>query len=230
LPASHSTWLARSSPQRAPRLCAQEWTFILEGDRTSPEVLAKGRGIAMTTLVIAQAAYAVNCRYILGSSMHPMAWFENKWMLAMIALNAGLQCFLLYVPRVNVSAPQLGEVGTAARFRTPGRSRLTTQTTPPRVSHPLLVPRPASRALLQTVWEMVGIDANAWGRVILLSFGIFWFVELEKFLYPTIARAMAPCFASCTRTKAASSADRLDAAQSAASAEHKPAAAGVEHA
>ena len=60
---------------------------------------------------------------------------------------------------------------------------------------------------------MDGIDANAWGRVILLSFGIFWFVELEKFLFPILAPRIKPLFASCSRKAGSSSHDRLTAAQ-----------------
>lgn len=118
----------------------------------------------MTTLVIAQATYAVNCRYILGSAMHPSAWWENPWVLGMVLLNAALQCFLVYTPGVNKT------------------------------------------------WDMTGIDANAWGRVILLSFALFYFIEFEKWAGPRFMwPLLKPCFERVFKPKARSM-DRLSAA------------------
>ena len=118
----------------------------------------------MTTLVVAQATYAVNCRYILGSAMHPRAWWENPWVLGMIVVNVGLQCFLVYTPKV------------------------------------------------QEVWEMANMDANAWGRVILLSLGLFYLVEFEKWAGPRFVwPLLKPHFERMFKPKARSH-DRLSAA------------------
>lgn len=115
----------------------------------------------MTTLVIGQAFYAINCRYIWSSSLNPRAWFENRWMFAMVLLNAALQCFLVYVPKV------------------------------------------------QGVWEMADIDANAWGRIILLSVCLFLAVEFEKWFGP---RFVFPIIAPFMTRKTATVHDRMSAA------------------
>ena len=161
----------------------QEWHFIYLGDRESPSALAQGRAVAMTTLVIGQATYAINCRFVHGAALSPMAWLANKWVAAMIALNAGLQCFLLYTPKVH------------------------------------------------EVWEMDPIDAHAWGRVILLAFAIYWFVEFEKivgykYMYPLVKPALTAVFG---RGKKQTALDRLNAAAGQTSASTSEAEAGAAH-
>jgi magnesium-transporting ATPase (P-type) len=119
----------------------------------------------MTTLVIGQAFYAVNCRYIWSSSMNPVAWFENRWMFFMILINVGLQCLLVYVPKV------------------------------------------------QDVWEMTDLDANAWGRVILLSVALFLAVEFEKWFAPRyVFPVLSPLLARFSKPKSATVHDRMSAA------------------
>ena len=125
----------------------------------------------MTTLVTAQAFYAINCRYIWNASLHPLAWFENRWMFAMVLLNIGFQCFLVYVPKV------------------------------------------------QDVWEMADIDANGWGRIILLSACLFLAVEFEKWFAP---RFVFPILEPYMARKTATVHDRMSAA-----ADHSAAAAAA---
>jgi magnesium-transporting ATPase (P-type) len=145
--------------------------------RSSPSPHSQGRAVAMTTLVTAQAFYAINCRYIWNPSLHPLAWIENHWMFAMVLINIGFQCFLVYVPKV------------------------------------------------QDVWEMTDIDANAWGRIILLSSCLFLAVEFEKWFAP---RYVFPIFEPYMARKTATVHDRMSAGAGHSAAAAAAAAASKE--
>ena len=72
-----------------------QWSF------TTGASGAEAQTAAMTTLVVAQALYAVSCRYTARCALWPSVWVGNTWLLAMVFVNAALQCFLIYTPGVQ---------------------------------------------------------------------------------------------------------------------------------
>ncbi|RYF00025.1 MAG: hypothetical protein EOO41_00120 [Methanobacteriota archaeon] len=72
-----------------------QWQLAIGGS------LASARASAMTTLVIAQCLYALNCRYVLHSSLTYRVLIGNPWLLGAIILNCAIQLFLIYTPAVQ---------------------------------------------------------------------------------------------------------------------------------
>jgi magnesium-transporting ATPase (P-type) len=60
-----------------------------------------GRAAAMTTLVVGQAFFALNCRFVASSSITYRVFVGNYWIPAAILVNLLVQVFLVYVPGVN---------------------------------------------------------------------------------------------------------------------------------
>jgi len=57
--------------------------------------------IAMSTLIVAQALYCLNCRFLFASSLTPHVFVGNPWLLAMVVLNGAVQAFLVHTPGVQ---------------------------------------------------------------------------------------------------------------------------------
>lgn len=63
--------------------------------------VSRARSSAMTTLVVAQCFYLLNCRFNTMSALHPRVFKGNKWVWVAILVNLALQCLLVYTPGVQ---------------------------------------------------------------------------------------------------------------------------------
>lgn len=77
---------------------------------TYPAILGRQRAQAMNTLVFAEVAYSLNCRFLVESSAHPRVLRGNRTAWFCVVLMGALQCFTLYVPGVNAFFSQ-GPIG-----------------------------------------------------------------------------------------------------------------------
>lgn len=65
---------------------------------------AQSRAMTMATLVIFQCIYVLNCRFVLRTAFTRDIFIGNPWVFVMIVLNAGILCFLMYTPGVQVGS------------------------------------------------------------------------------------------------------------------------------
>jgi hypothetical protein len=61
----------------------------------------RARAAAFNMLVCAEIAYALNCRYLRGSSLTLALLFDNVWCWVAVAVTVALQLVLTYAPTVN---------------------------------------------------------------------------------------------------------------------------------
>ena len=61
----------------------------------------RARAAAFNMLVCAEIAYALNCRYLRGSSLRLGLLFDNVWCWVAVAVTVALQLVLTYAPTVN---------------------------------------------------------------------------------------------------------------------------------
>jgi hypothetical protein len=140
----------------------------LQWELDAGNTLAQGRAVAMSTLVIAQCLYALNCRYVYTSSLTYRVFMGNPWLLGMIVLNAAIQVQFLHAAALKL------HIGTSTMD----------------ALQVFLVYTPG----VQSVWGMQSIGGAQWGKILLLSFIIFFIVELDKFLEPRLAHRFQPMF------------------------------------